>query len=310
MNVQEISGFEDWDNFVRHTASGTIFHTSSWLQASPHKFAKIGVLEHGRLLAGAVVQIDDDGLGTLGTLAPYLGPILIKDNDFRAEKKRKIMSLLIYGIQNLVPQATFFVSPWFEDLQQFICKGFQAKLLYTSVIKTIDLEKTKAKFSSTLKRNLKAGVEVGLRVELSSDPTELISLVQQSFTRQGHSTWFSLDEVNSCMCHLLQMRKAACFITRDRDNYPIAGAGIVWDWHRSYYILGGYDNSRSHRGGSSLAIWKAIQFTHQELHLDEIDLEGSYLPAIERFFRQFGGQWLPYYFLKDGSHTLFDTDEV
>ena len=313
MEVEIITDDKQWDSFIKNSRNGTVFHTSSWFQASPHDFLKIGVFDKGYFLAGAILQINEHGIGTLGTLAPYLGPVsssFLDDKRVCSEKKRKVMSILAKNIRENVPKSTFFVCPCFESLQQFICAGFEAKLLYTMVVETIDLNKTKSKFSSILRRNIKAALQIGLTVEKSNDPTELLSLVQQSFVRQGHSIWFSLEEADACMRHLAKLGQAMCFITRNKDGLPVAAAGIVWDWHRSYYILGGYDHTRAHRGASSLALWSAICFTHLELGLREIDLEGSHLPAIERFFRQFGGSWLPFYYVTEARNLLINSEEI
>jgi hypothetical protein len=312
MEIEEILDTEKWDDFVKVTRNGTVFHTSSWFQASPHNFLRIGIFEKDRLLAGAILQINEHGFGTLGTLAPYLGPVFANfiNGEMAPETKRKVTSTLAQGIREKVPKSTFFVSPWLESLQQFICTGFEAKLLYTTVVGTTDLDETQAQFSPTLKRNIKAALQIGLTVEQTTDPSELLTLVRQSFVRQGCSIWFSLEEADVCMRHLAKLGQAICFITRNQDGFPVAAAGIVWDWHRSYYVLGGYDHTRSHRGGSSLALWSAIQFTHQELGLTEIDLEGSHLPAIERFFRQFGGRWLPFYYVTEARNSLIDTEEI
>jgi hypothetical protein len=309
METKIISDIEEWDKFVENTRGGTIFHTSFWSQKSPYNFLRIGIFDKDIFLAGAILQVDKCGCGTLGTLAPYLGPIFSKfldTDDARTSyaKKRKIASMLAKSIREEVPKSFFFVSPWIESLQQFICTGFEAKLLYTRVVEIKNLNETYAQFSSTLRRNIKAATKTGLTVEQSSDPTELLTLVRQSFERQGCPIWFSLEEADACMRFLAKLNQATCFITRNHAGLPIAGAGIVWDWSRSYYILGGYDHTQSHRGGSSLAIWKAIQFTHQELGLTEIDLEGSYLPAVEQFFSQFGGCWLPFYYVTEAQKPL------
>jgi Acetyltransferase (GNAT) domain len=311
MEVEEILDTKKWDEFIRDTWDGTIFHTSSWFELSPYNFLKLGVSEKGRLLAGVILQVNEKGSGTLGTLAPYLGPVFSKSigDKVNPEIKRKITSILVQAIRKKVPESTFFSSPWVESLQQFVCTGFEVKLLYTSIVETTDLEQTQARFSPVLRRNIKAALKIGLTVDQSSDPSELLGLVCQSFRRQGHPIWFSLEEADACMRHLAKLGQASCFIARNQEGVPIAASGIVWDWHRSYYILGGYDHIRAHRGGSSLVLWNAIQFTHQKLCLTEMDLEGSHHPAIERFFRQFGGCWRPFYYVSEARNSFLNMEE-
>jgi len=161
MEIEEIFDPEKWDDFVKASWDGTVFHTSSWFQASPHNFLKIGVFDKGRFLAGAVLQVNEHGFGTLGTLAPYLGPVFAKviDDEISPETKRKVASLLAQAIRQKVPKSTFFVSPWLESLQQFICTGFEAKLLYTTVIETTDLDQTQAQFSPKLRANINAALQ-------------------------------------------------------------------------------------------------------------------------------------------------------
>jgi lipid II:glycine glycyltransferase (peptidoglycan interpeptide bridge formation enzyme) len=82
---------------------------------------------------------------------------------------------------------------------------------------------------------------------------------------------------------------------------------IVWDKDTCYYLLGGYDPERSHSGASALAMWEAIKYAKNELKLSKFDFEGSMVPAIEMFFRKFGGEITPYYsvqWIKPSSRPL------
>ena len=42
-------------------------------------------------------------------------------------------------------------------------------------------------------------------------------------------------------------------------------------------------------------MWRAIQYTATDLKLPEFDFEGSAIPAVEQFFRKFGGTLTPYH---------------
>ena len=85
------------------------------------------------------------------------------------------------------------------------------------------------------------------------------------------------------------------FLACSHDNEPLGAVWIVWDERRAYYLIGGYDHSEKSNKAVSLAMWRAIQFTANDLHLPEFDFEGSMIPAVERFFRKFGGTLLPTY---------------
>jgi hypothetical protein len=304
-----VNGIDDeaWDELVNSAAEGTVFHSTAWLNASPHDFIKLGLFLKQRLIAGAVLQVDERGQGTLGTLTPYLGLLFsasVKPDELQADWRTRAASTLAEAIQCAVVEAKFFISPWCERVQPFLVRNFQAQLFYTMVVPTFDLEQTWGNFTPVLRRNIRAAQRVGLVTQRSADPNTVIKLACASFARQGKEVWFSLEEVESCLRRLATLGQAAFFVTYSADGLPIAAVAICWDHHRSYYILGGHDHLHAHRGGMSLTLWQALQFTCEEVGLAEMDLEGSHIASIARFFGQFGGHWLPFYLVTAGTAEL------
>ena len=66
------------------------------------------------------------------------------------------------------------------------------------------------------------------------------------------------------------------------------------DSQTAYYLLGGYQAEERHHGAGALAVFEAIQHC-REIGLKTFDFEGSVIPAIEKYFRGFGGQLKPYF---------------
>jgi hypothetical protein len=303
LEVREVNDSEEWDNLVRASTAGTLFQTSLWQDCSPHTFMRSGVYSRNRLIAGVVLQVDDSGFGRMGTLAPYLGPVAEAVD--KGEEHRRAASLLAISLKEKVRDAKFCVSPWLDTLQPFLLAGFSAQLFYTTVVQIESAEAAWSRFTPALRRNIRRAESDGLSVEITSDPSTLLSLVRETFSRQGQAVWFDINEAYNCMERLGQRGHAACFVIYNSRSEPIAAAGIVWDWRRSYYILGGYDEARSHRGASSLALWHALIYTCEKLRLPELDLEGSDIPAIECFFRQFGGRPMSFYYVTGTPDPLF-----
>ena len=309
LHVERVTDDAEWDDLVEASASGTLFHSSLWTASSPFSFLRIGCRLAGNLIGGLVLQVNDT-MGCLGTLAPYLGPIIL-------EMHPKMCSALQYNVQNeladasqlYVSRPTFFTSPWGGNLQPFITAGFEAKLLYTSVVDISDLSMAEDRHADNLRRNMLAAIKDGLTVEHSDNCDELLCLVSKTFERQNQEIWFNLEECETVVSALIRKKRAAVFLARNAEGKAVAGVGIVWDKRRSYYILGGYDHADAHRGATSLNLWEAMRFTALTLRLTEFDLEGSYVPAIARFFRQFGGAWLPFYYMKQSSRPLIDLEE-
>lgn len=80
-----------------------------------------------------------------------------------------------------------------------------------------------------------------------------------------------------------------------REGESIGAVWIAWDEKRAYYLIGGYEHSAKSNKAVSLALWRAIEFTSKKLGLPEFDFEGSAIPAVEQFFRKFGGTLTPHY---------------
>lgn len=297
-NHESASG-PSWDQIVQAGQGGTVFHTSSWFTSSPHKFTRLIVKREERPVAGVMFQDECGNADTSATLAPYLGPFW-EATSFAGlddEERRAIMRALARAINTKFAYSEFFVSPWFGDIREFLCNGFRAEILYTTVVDVTDLAKTYDGFSRVLKSNLRTAVRTGLEVDDEGEVGEVLRLVEQSFARQNKSIWFRIDEANGCINALRADGRARCFITRDRASRPIAAVCIVWDDQRSYYLLGGYDHECKHRGAVSAAMWQAIRFTAETIRLPYFDLEGTHVPSIERFFRQFNGIYRPYYYV-------------
>ena len=83
------------------------------------------------------------------------------------------------------------------------------------------------------------------------------------------------------------------FVVRSQ-GIPIAGAFVIHDARTAYYLLGGYHSESKHHGAGTLALFDAIRHA-RGLGLKTFDFEGSMIPAIERYFRGFGGKLTPYY---------------
>src|SRR5262249_23647230 len=123
---------------------------------------------------------------------------------------------------------------------------------------------------------------------------EIVALAEKSFRRQGLVT--DLGSTAAALNAALESAgRCRGFIARSRQHVPLGAVWIVWDDKRAYYLIGGFDDAANSSNSVPLAIGRAIEFTAGDLCLSEFDFEGSMIPAVERFFRKFGGTLLPTY---------------
>ena len=72
----------------------------------------------------------------------------------------------------------------------------------------------------------------------------------------------------------------------DEQGRLHAAAFIVWQESSAWYLAGGGDPALRKSGAHSLILWEAIRYVSQ--YTDTFDFEGSMIPGVERFFREFG----------------------
>lgn len=88
----------------------------------------------------------------------------------------------------------------------------------------------------------------------------------------------------------------------DAEGRIHAAAFLVWQDSTAYYLAGGGNPDLRASGAHSLVLWESIRFAAQVS--DEFDFEGSMLPGVERFFREFGAIQTPYFSLSKGNINL------
>jgi len=283
---------KEWDSFVEKTEY-TIFHTSKWLRTLDER-TEFWVLKNSNNveLAGiAFLRKRRYGLKiiTHPVLSPY-GGILINKKIFVDSSKTKahsnVKKIILEVLNNLKAKANVIVMELpknYNDFHPFIWEGFDIKVHHSYILKK-DKEDVLWKNMDSKRRNdIKRAIRDGISISVDSDKETLKKMVLKTFSRQNMQ--YSISNIDK----VFEATDNVKTFTAYKGDLPVAAACIVWDKKSAYYILGGYDPDNRHSGAQALALWKAILFTFNELNLEFFDFEGSTVPNIERFFRDFGG---------------------
>jgi len=300
VNCLKDSEYGTWDKFVDNSPQGTLFHKSYWLKASGSKFLIYGCFRDGQLVAGIpVICKSKFGINYAGhsQLTPYLGIVFRTERDSkyvsRISNEKQITREISKRLKKDFNSINISFPPFPVDLQPFIWEGFTAMVSYTYLLSLDDLELVWENMDKKRRNDIRWAEENGIRVEPSSDFNEIFSMVEKTLGRQkgkvDKATAFKYNDT------LSERNQCTSFIARNVSGDRIAGAYIVWDQKRAYYLLGGADPEKNQRGASAMAVWEAIKFTKNKLGLNEFDFEGSMIPEVEQFFREFGGILTPRY---------------
>jgi hypothetical protein len=298
----ERSEFGRWDEFVRQSPQGTLFHSTLWLEASSVPFKLFGCFRGEELRGGFAAAI---GRGrTAGhphpALTPYLGLLLPKsDGKYVAaiSVNKGISAAFAAFLTKEFDSVQFRCPPEIIDLQPFIWAGFQAGLRYTYRLPTVDLDAVLENMDKSRRRDIANAQRNGLWVEEGADFSLVVRLSEKTFTRQGLETGFR-DAAFGFQEKLRNAGRCQGFVTRDLSGQPVAGVWIVWDENRAYGLISGYDDAVESSSAVSLALWRSIEYIARDLNLREFDFEGSMIPGIEQFFRKFGATLMPTYTIK------------
>lgn len=188
--------------------------------------------------------------------------------------------------------------PGVVDIQPFIQEGFTPCISYTyRVSLEADAKKLLSDFSSERRKNIRDAEKAGLKVEMNGDVEEILALVGDTWKRAG------LKFDASLMRKIIS--KDLTFTVTIRDESEIIAVSVIAiDSKCGYYIAGGTLKNMPNNGAGALALWEAIKKA-KELNCAQFDFCGSSIPSIEKFFRGFGGELIPYFRVKN-NHKLFD----
>lgn len=178
------------------------------------------------------------------------------------------------------------------DMQHFYWQGFKVVPNYTY---HIDLSKSETEIQknySTERRNdIKKAIKDEVTVELSNDLSLIKQMVSNTFSRKEKG--FDEDMIDRILFDFANNQNSFAYVSF-QNKKAIAASFCIYDQDKAYYLLGGYDSKNKHQGAGALAVDAAIKHSKQ-LKIKTFDFEGSMLPEVEKYFRGFGGDLIPYY---------------
>jgi Acetyltransferase (GNAT) domain len=304
-----------WDNFVRESPSGTLFHTTKWLQTTGVPFRIFGCYHQESLIGGMVVELigrhaaghsyftawtnEGEGSGkppgdATGHMlnCPYLGVVLpppSKKYVTTLTYHRNILSSLAGHVRDQFRRVRCTMGPEVVDMQPLIWAGYMIVLVYTYRIDLSDLDVVWSNMTDKRRNDIRKAERDGITVDSEGSIQDVLSLYKGALQSHGRAARPSnvADERDKILRRQNQCRS---FVARDRSGEAVAGIYMVWDEKCAYYFMGGYGRSVTHRGAGALAVWSAIRYAGEILGLRRfVMLAAGDLP-LERFTRDFGGQ--------------------
>lgn len=279
---------------------GTLFNRLDWIKLFDGKMRPLGVFDDGGQMIGGVSLYRETRMGlTVFRRAPFTptcGPfVAVKAQNpvTVLEVKRKALNSLIDYLESHPFNLTMLpLDQRISDMLPFYWRGYKVIPKVTYLIDlTVSREQILKNMSSIRRNDISKAARDGLEVHPTDDMTIVRDLVLATFGRQQKGV--DRTCLDAILFKYANASNSFAFSTY-RCGKPIATCFVVHDGQTAYYLLGGYDAKDRHHGAGALAVVEAIKRS-QEMGLKTFDFEGSVIPAIEKYFRGFGGCLTSYY---------------
>ena len=279
---------------------GTLFNRLDWLELFGGRMEILGLFDEGGTLVGGTSIYQERRMGLRiwrrAPFTPTCGPFLepkARNPVAVVEERRAALECLADHLSRESPALCMLpLDRRIQDALPFFWRGFKVVPNYTYLLDLAPApEELLKNMSPERRKNIGKTGRDGLVVRAETDLRVVRELVLGTFRRQEKS----VDEpcLDAVLFRYARPSNSFAFVTC-REGKPIAACFVVHDGRTAYYLLGGYHAEEKHHGAGAAALFAAIRQA-KELGLSTFDFEGSMIPAIERYFRGFGGRPTPYF---------------
>jgi hypothetical protein len=235
-----------------------------------------------------------------GYLTPYAGWIFSDKNLSQPQKESLVLKLLEelpdYDILHLDIHPSHALFMQLPDEINFHQK-------HTNIIHLTNESDVYKNFKSALIRQIKKSKK-SLRMIESDDLSKFYAVYQKTFIKQGQKPPIPLHAFQQVWQFLKDTNSGKLFLALDEQENTHAALLLAYDSSSAYYLSGGTDAAFYGSGAMSGLMWHAIQVSIQ-LQKKYFDFEGSMIPSIDRFFKNFGPDEIPYFTIQKTNSLLF-----
>lgn len=286
----------------------SLFHEPWWLDAvAPGGWSEARIEENGRAVA-RLPYVDRRRYGLRLLVPPplstRLGP-LVELAEGRAETRLRRFDHLVDGLLDQLPPADLVRQSLHPDVHSWLPfhrRGFVVEPQVSYVIDGLtDLDEVWRGISGRTRRVIKsAGQQLTIERDQSAD--RLRRMVGATFRRQQLDVPYDPAALDRVVAAVLARERGTVLSAVDADGRVHASLLCAWDDRRAWYLGGGGDPELRSSGAGSLLMWELIR--NAAGNVDRFDFEGSMVPGVERYFRNFGGRQETYYLVTRTSARL------
>lgn len=309
-----INDLEKWDELVKESIYGTIFHSSDWLNTIrdiSNKTLKIyGCFEDDKLIGGCSLYVDKlkffkKAISRIG-MTPYGGLVIEEFPGNNVKKREHRYNDIIESLLRVIDKERFdniqiINSPGFIDIRPFTWNGWISKTLYAYHKKLdIDIEKN---ISKDVRWHIRKATKNNVTTKKLNDSSIFYELFSMTFERQGIKPPVTKNFLEKTIDLLVEKKIGEMWIAEIPSGEVISAEIILYDNKRAYSWAAASHTDFKNLGGTSLLLYDIFRDL-AERGFKEINLMAGNTHKLTKFISGFNPALIPYYEV-DKSRPLF-----
>lgn len=289
-----------------------IFSRDWWLDIAcgADNWEVLLIEQKGHVHAALPLYIPRKGIVSMPSYTQTMGPWFAPEPaDTKYTKALGRRQALCRQLLEKLGRHSFFLQNFHyavTDWLPFYWAGYRQTTRYTYLLKDIgEPEILRANMSANIRRNIvKAAEKYHISVQKDVPVEDFLRVQAKTFERQRIANKGNVATLARLIHTCRERGQGDLWGGYDEEGRLHAAVFIVWQKSSAWYLAGGGDPALRESGAHSLVLWEAIR--HASMFTDTFDFEGSMLPGVERFFREFGAIQTPFFTITKGKLSLID----
>ncbi|MES2680318.1 MAG: GNAT family N-acetyltransferase [Bacteroidota bacterium] len=278
-----------------------VFGSRKWLSVYGDSLTIIGIFKDEHQLIGGFYFMKTKKYGftflKLPPYTPHCGLFFVsesKNNSSVNNFSKEVMSEICGFLSGQKSALLILAFPFYiKDLQPFIWDKYKVVPNYTyQVDLTQSMEVIKGNFDSKNRNVINKAIK------------EEVSVSENSISKQQLYDFF-VGSLGSTDANIYEKELRNILLNfsdntnsfsleAEKDSQLLGAVFCIYDQKTCYYLLGGVNKQARVAGVNNLLVQRSIEKA-RDLGCSVFDFEGSMLKGVEKFFRSFGPELVPYY---------------